>query len=401
VTECDNTMLACGREFVRRTIAPLAREADENEAFSIEAFREMGKFGLFGAPYPERHGGAGLDYTTYTGLIREVAKACASSAMTAVAHATLTCGPIYGYGSEFLKDKFLPPLLSGAKVGAFAMSEAGAGSDISAIETRADQDGDAYVLNGSKLFITNANAADLAVVVAKTRPRAGLLGLTLFVVEKGTPGFSASGRKERKLGMRGSDTGELVFNGARVPRENVIGSENNAFGILQQTLAGARLDMAAIALGIAEAARDLCLDYAIRRKQFGNALQRFQLIRAMLADMEVGISAADGLVGKGLKLRDEGRPFGKEASEAKLFASEMAMAVTKDAIQIHGGYGYCRDLPLERFFRDAKLTEIGDGTSEIQRLLIADEAIKGRAASRTGATAERRARTNGNATNQD
>jgi alkylation response protein AidB-like acyl-CoA dehydrogenase len=383
----DNTVVDYGREFVRSIIAPLARDADEYEAFSIEAFREMGKFGLFGAPYPERYGGGDLDYTTYTCLIREVAKACASSAMTAVAHATLTCGPIFGSGSEFLKDKFLPPLLSGQQVGAFAMTEPDAGSDISAIQTRAEKDGDDYVLNGSKIFITNANAADLAVVVAKTRPRAGLLGLSLFAVEKGTPGFSVSGRHERKLGMRGSDTGELVFRDARVPKENLIGFENRGFEILQQTLAAARLDMAAIALGIAEAARDLCLDYTLQRKQFGSALQRFQLIQAKLADMEVGVSAADALLNKGLKLRDEGKPFFKEASEAKLFASEMAVSVTKDAIQIHGGYGYSRDFPLERFFRDAKLTEIGDGTSEIQRLLIADEALKARAASRAGATA--------------
>ncbi|MGA2651952.1 MAG: acyl-CoA dehydrogenase family protein [Terracidiphilus sp.] len=383
----DNTVVDYGREFVRHTIAPLAHDADENEAFSIEAFREMGKFGLFGAPYPERYGGTGLDYTTYAGLIREVAKACASSAMTAVAHATLTCGPIYSSGSEFLKEKFLPPLLRGERVGAFAMTEPDAGSDISAIQARADKDGNDYVLNGSKIFITNANVADLAVVVVKTGPRAGLLGLSLFAVEKGTPGFSASGRHERKLGMRGSDTGELVFRDARVPKKNLIGLENRGFEILQQTLAAARLDMAAIALGIAEAARDLCLDYALQRKQFGNPLQRFQLIRAKLADMEVGVSAADALVSKGLKLRDEGKPFFKEASEAKLFASEMAVAVTKDAIQIHGGYGYCRDFPLERFFRDAKLTEIGDGTSEIQRLLIADEALKARAACRAGAAA--------------
>jgi alkylation response protein AidB-like acyl-CoA dehydrogenase len=384
MTGCDDTVLSCGREFVRKAIAPIARDADEKEEFPLEAFREMGRFGLFGAPYPERYGGAGMDYTTYTGLIREVARVCASTAMTAVAHATLTCGPVFAAGSEYLKERCLPALLSGDKIGAFAMTEAGAGSDISGIETRAELDGDFYVLNGSKLFITNANVADTAVVVAKTSPRAGLLGLSLFVVDKGTPGFSTSGRHERKLGMRASDTGELLFNNARVPRESLIGHKNRGFEVLQQTLAAARLDMAAIALGIAEEARDLCLDHVLQRKQFGSALHRFQLIKAMLADMEVRISAAELLLNKGLRLRDEGKPFVKEASEAKLFASEMAVAVTKDAIQIHGGYGYCRDLPLERFYRDAKLTEIGDGTSEIQRLIIADEAIKAHATSRRG-----------------
>jgi alkylation response protein AidB-like acyl-CoA dehydrogenase len=386
--DCDNSILASGRDFVEKVIAPIAGEADENEEFPLQAFREIGKFGLFATPYPERYGGMDMGYATYTGLIREVAKVCAAMAMTVVSHATLACNPIFICGSEQLKQKFLRPLISGEKIGAFAMTEAGSGSDISAIQTSAEESGDGYILNGSKLFITNANVADTVVVVVKTAPHAGLLGISLFVVEKGTPGFSATGKRERKLGMRASDTGELVFCNARVPKENLIGRKNRGFEILQRTLPAARLDMAAIAIGISEGARDLCVDYVIQRKQFGRPLYRFQLVQSMLANMEMHISAADLLLRKGLEMRDQGKSFVKEASEAKLFASEMAVAVTRDAIQIHGANGYSRDLPLERFFRDAKLTEIGDGTSEIQRLIIADEMIKARTRSRAGAPAQ-------------
>jgi alkylation response protein AidB-like acyl-CoA dehydrogenase len=383
--DCDNSILASGREFVDKVIAPIASEADENEEFPLGAFREIGRFGLFGVPYPEEYGGMDMGYATYTGLIREVAKVCAAMAMTVVSHATLTSNPIFISGSEQLKDRFLRPLISGEKIGAFAMTEAGAGSDISSIQTIAEESGDCYILNGSKLFITNANVADIVVVVAKTSPHAGLLGISLFVVEKGTPGFSSTGKHERKLGMRASDTGELVFCDARVPKENLIGRKNRGFEILQRTLPAARLDMAAIALGISEGARDQCVKYVIQRKQFGKPLYRFQMVQSMLANMEMNISAADLLLSKGLSMRDQGKSFVKEASEAKLFASEMAVAVTKDAIQIHGANGYSRDLPLERFFRDAKLTEIGDGTSEIQRLIIADEMIKALTHPRAGA----------------
>ncbi len=376
--EYDQSVLAGGREFVDRVVAPIAGEADEKEEFPLEVFREMGKFGLFGVPYPERYGGADMGYMSYTGLIREVAKACAATAMTVVSHATLACDPIFAAGSEDLKERYLKALLRGEKIGAFAMTEAGSGSDISSIQTHAEEQDDGYVLNGSKLFITNANVADVVVVVAKTSPRAGLLGLSLFAVEKGTPGFAATGKRERKLGMRASDTGELVFSDARVPKENLIGRKNKGFEILQRTLPAARLGMAALAIGISEGARDLCVDYVTERKQFGKPLYHFQLVKSMLANMEMSINAADLLLKKGVWMKDQGKSFMKEASEAKLFASETAVAVTKDAIQIHGGYGYSREMPLERFFRDAKLTEIGDGTSEIQRLIIADEMIKAR-----------------------
>jgi alkylation response protein AidB-like acyl-CoA dehydrogenase len=384
MTEYENNILSAGREFVQQVIAPIASEADEREEFPLQTFREMGRFGLFSTPYPEQYGGSEMGHMTYTGLIREVARASAAMAMTAVSHGTLTCNPIFIGGSEELKQRCLRPLISGQKIGAFAMTEPGAGSDISSIQTTAEESGDCFVLNGSKIFITNANIADIVVVVAKTAPLAGLLGLSLFVAEKGTPGFCASGRHERKLGMRAADTGELVFSDARIPKANLIGRKNRGFEILQKTLPAARLDMAAIAIGIAEAARDLCLEYVTQRKQFGKPLWRFQLVKSMLANMEMNINAADLLLMKGLRLRDLGKDFVKEASEAKLFASEMAVAVTKDAIQIHGANGYSRDFPLERFFRDAKLTEIGDGTSEIQRLVIADEMVRQYTPSRSG-----------------
>ncbi|MEY9633424.1 alkylation response protein AidB-like acyl-CoA dehydrogenase [Bradyrhizobium japonicum] len=371
-------ILASGAAFVAKAIAPIAAAADEAEAFPLDAFRQMGTFGLYGTHYPARYGGCGLDYTTYIGLIREVAKACAATAMTALSHATLACDPIFAGGNEELKRRLLPPLIAGEKIGAFAMTESESGSDISSIRTKAEETDEGYVLNGAKLFITNANIADVAVVVAKTSDAASALGLSLFVIEKGTPGFHASGRRERKLGMRASDTGELIFRDSPVPKQNLLGRKNRGFDILQRTLPTARLGMAAIAMGITERVRDLCVDHVLRRRQFGKPLYRFQLIQRMLADMEMNISAADLLLNKATRLRDEGKSFFKEAAEAKLFASEAAVAATRDAIQIHGAQGYCRDLPLERFFRDAKLTEIGDGTSEIQRLIIADEMIKAR-----------------------
>jgi len=367
-----------GRAFARRVVAPVAAAADEREEFHPEVFRAMGRFGLFGAAMPPCYGGSGLDGRAYTDMIREVARVCASTAMTAVAHTTLATTPILRAGTDDLKRRLLPPLIRGDAIAAFAMTEADSGSDIASIHTTAVEDGDHYRLTGAKAFITNANVADVIVVVAKTAPTAGVLGLSLFAVEKGTPGFTAAGRRERMLGMRGADLGGLVFTDARVPKENLIGRLNRGFEILQETLPAARLDMAAIAIGIAERARDLSVAHALRRKQFGKPLARFQMIQTMLADMETSISAARLLLDQGLRRRARGAHFVKEASMAKLFASETAVTVTRAAIQIHGAVGYCRDLPLERLYRDAKLTEIGDGTSEIQRLIIADDMTKRR-----------------------
>ena len=364
------------RRVIARVLAPVANEADEQERFPLDAFRQLGRHGLFGVAFPEELGGAGLDYRTQTAIVGELAGVCASTAMATVAHSTLTCTPILVGGSEAVKHRYLPRMLAGDCIGAFGLTEAGSGSDISSIRTTAVEDGDHYRLNGAKVFITNANVADVALVAARTSPAAGLLGISLFLVDRSLGGLRTSGVSERKLGMRASDTGELVLDDVRVPRDHLVGRRDRGFELLHQTLTGARVDMAAIALGLSKRARDLSLDHALRRTQFGHPIARFQLVQAKLADMEVRISAAEALIDRALRCCEAGHPFVKEASEAKLFATEAAVDITRDAIQIHGAMGCSRDLPLERLYRDAKVTEIGDGTSEIQRLIIADELFK-------------------------
>ncbi len=375
-TDLQMMAIDTARQFIKKKIAPAASLIDEKEEFPIDNIKEIGRLGLLGIPYPEKYGGVALDYVTYSAVVREIAKVCASTAMTVVAHAGLTANPIFLYGTEEQKLKYLKPLASGEKIGAFGLTEPGAGSDISSIETIAKREGDHYVLKGSKIFITNANVSDIFVIAAKTSPEKGMMGISIFILEKGMDGFKSSGKKEKKLGMRGSDTGELIFNDVIVPGENLIGKENFGFKMLHQTLVCARIGMAAIALGISEGALKHCLGYVKQRKQFGKYLYHFQSIKNMLADMAMHIDAASQLLQKVAIMKDKGKDITKEASVAKLFASEMAMKITKDAIQIFGGYGYSQELPLERFFRDAKLTEIGDGTSEIQRLIIANEIIK-------------------------
>lgn len=375
-TDPQKRAIDTARKFIEKEIEPIASWIDEKEEFPLENIKEMGRLGLLGIPYPEQYGGAGFDYVTYSAIVREIAKVCASTAMTVVAHTGLAANPIFCFGSEEQKLKFLKPLLSGEKIGAFGLTEPNAGSDISAMETTARKMEGHYVLNGSKIFITNANVADLFVIAGKTSREKGMMGISIFILEKRMAGFKASGRKDRKLGMRGSDTGELVFQDVTVSEENLIGKKNFGLKILHQTLVCARIGMAAVALGISESAQRKCLEYVKQRKQFGEYLYHFQSIKNMLADMEMNINAARLLLQKAAAMKDEGRDITKEASEAKLFASEMAMKITKDAIQIFGGYGYSREFPLERFFRDAKITEIGDGTSEIQRLIIADEIVK-------------------------
>ncbi|KEQ27658.1 acyl-CoA dehydrogenase family protein [Paenibacillus tyrfis] len=362
--------------FIKRKVRPIASETDEREQFPLDNVRELGRLGLLGIPYPKEYGGLELDYATYTGFVKELAKACASTAMTVVAHTSLTCNPVSAFGTKEQKARYLQPMLSGEKIGAFALTEPGSGSDMSSMLTKAVEVDDHYVLDGTKVFVTNGNYADYYIVPAKTAPEKKLLGISVFLLEKGMEGLSTSGKKERKLGMRSSDTGELILDGVKVPKTCLIGRKNFGLDILHQTLVSARLGMAAIAVGIAEEAKQYCISYVKQRKQFDQYLYHFQTVKNMLADMEMNINAADLLLQKAARMKDNGEKYAKEASEAKLFASEVATQVTKDAIQLFGGYGYSRDLPLERFFRDAKLTEIGDGTSEIQRLIIADELIK-------------------------
>ncbi len=374
--ENQKMALDTARAFIEKKIAPVAGLIDENEEFPLQNIKDMGRLGLLGITYPEEYGGAGLDYVTYSMIIKEIAEVCASTAMTVVAHSTLTADSIFSYGTEGQKTRYLRPLLSGEKIGAFGLTEPNAGSDNAAMESKAVERNDHFVLNGSKIFITNANVADIFIIAAKTAPEKGMLGISMFILEKGMPGFGTSGKKEKKLGMRGSDTGELVFQDVMVPKENLLGRKNFGFSMLHHTLVCARIGMAAIALGISEGAKKLCLKYVKQRKQFGKHLYHFQSIKNMLADMEMNISAGRLLLRNAAALKDEGKDFTKEASEAKLFASEASMKITKDAIQIFGGYGYTREFPLERYFRDAKITEIGDGTSEMQRIIIADEIVK-------------------------
>ncbi len=376
-TDFQKSAIEMTQNFVKQKIEPIAGSIDEQEKFPLELVKEMGKLGLLGIPYPEEYGGGGLDYVTYTSVIKEIAKACASTAMTVVAHTTLTGYPIKAFGSEKQKQKYLAPLLSGEKIGAFALTEPNAGSDFAGAELKAILTDGKYVMNGSKIFITNANYADIFMVAAKTNPDKGMMGMSLFILEKGMNGFTTSGKKEKKLGMRASDTGELLFQDAIVPEENLLGRKNFGLKMLHDTLVTARLGMAAIAIGISESARDKCLIYVKQRKQFGKSLSQHQSIRNMLADMEVNIKAANLMLYHASAAKDAGMDVTKSASEVKLFSSEMSMQVTKNAIQIFGGYGYMREFPLERYFRDAKLTEIGDGTSEIQRMVIASELLKG------------------------
>ena len=377
-TDLQKMVINTAKQFISKEIAPLASIIDEKEEFPLKNFKQMGRLGLLGIPYPENCGGTGLDYLTYSTVVREIAKVCASTAMTVVSHTGLTANPIFAFGTEEQKLKYLKPLLSGEKIGAFGLTEPNAGSDISSMEIMARKNENHYVLNGSKILITNANVADTFVIAAKTSREKGMMGISIFILERGMQGFRSSGKREKKLGMRGSDTGELIFQDVIVPKKNLIGKENLGLKILHQDLVCARIGMAAIALGISEGAQKHCLEYVKQRKQFGQYLYHFQSIKNMLADMEMNISAAGLLLQKAAAMKDEGKDITKESSEAKLFASETATKITKDAIQIFGGYGYTREFPLERFFRDAKITEIGDGTSEIQRLIIADEIIKRR-----------------------
>lgn len=376
MSETRRMVVDIARRVAREKIEPIASHLDRKEEFPLSVFREMGGLGLLGIPYPQEYGGAGLDHRTHFAVIVEIARACASTAMSLLAHTTLTGYPIFLFGSESQKRQFLSRLATGESIGAYGLTESVAGSDISSIQTSAVRKGDCYILNGTKVFITNANYADIFTVAAMTAPGRGAMGMSVFVLDKDIPGFRVSGKREEKLGMRASDTGELLFEDAEVPAANLIGRENFGLKVLHEALVSARVGMASIALGLSLAAQERCLEHVAQRKQFGKPLSRFQTIKNMMADMEMHISAARLLIEKAAEMKDRGESITKEASEAKLFASEMATKVTKDAVQIFGGYGYSRELPLERYFRDAKLTEIGDGTSEIQRLIIAEEVFR-------------------------
>jgi len=358
------------REFAEKEIMPRAQEIDQKGEFPWDIIRKMADLGLMGLPFPEEYGGAGGDAISYAIAVEEIARASGSVAITYSAHISLACSPIYLFGTEEQKRKYLIPMAKGEKIGAFGLTEPGAGSDAAAIKTRAVLDGDEWVINGQKIFITNGSVADVVVIAAVTDPAKGKKGISNFIVEKGTPGFRV-GREEDKMGLRGSVTSELIFENCRVPKENLLGKEGEGYKQFLMTLDGGRIGIGAMAVGLGMAALEAAARYAKERVQFGQPIAEFQAIQWMIADMATELEAARLLVLRAAWLKDQGQRFTKEAAMAKLFASEAAVRACYKAIQIHGGYGYTKDYPVERLYRDARLTTIGEGTSEIQRLVIA------------------------------
>lgn len=356
--------------FAKEVIAPRAAEIDDKDEFPRDIVRKMGKLGLMGLPIPEEWGGVGADFVSYITAIEEISYASAAVGVILAVHTSVGSFPILYFGTEEQKQKYLRKLATGEFLGAFALTESNAGSDASALQTRAARDGDSYVLNGSKVFITNGGEADVYCVFAVTNPGRGNRGISAFLVDKDTPGFRV-GKKERKMGLNGSATCELLFEDARVPAASRLGAEGEGFSIAMRLLDGGRIGIAAQALGIARAALDAANTYVRTRKQFGQALFQFQGLQFMLADMATKVQAAKWLVYHAAYLKNKGAECSKEASMAKLFASDTAMQVTTDAVQLLGGYGYIKDFSVERYMRDAKITQIYEGTNQIQRIVIA------------------------------
>ena len=363
------------RRFAEEIVAPRARDLDEHETFPLDTVKQMAELGLMGLPYPEKYGGAGMDTVSYAIAVEELARVCASTAITLAAHVSLGCGPVYGAGSEEQKLRFLVPMAKGEAIGAFGLTEANAGSDAAGTQTKAAKVAGGWRVNGSKIYIPNASYAKYVTLTAVTDASLGANGISAFIMDTATPGFRV-GKKERKMGLRGSDTVEIVFEDCFIPEDQLIGELTGGFKAFMRTLMGGRISIGALALGCAQGAYEHSLRYSKVRHQFGQPIANFQAVQFMLADMAVKIEAARHLVYHAAMLRDAGQEFAKEASMAKLFASEMGNWVTDKAIQIHGGMGYCRDLPVERMHRDVKLMEIGEGTSEIQRMVIAREILR-------------------------
>lgn len=363
------------QKFVENEVRPLAKEVDEKEMFPLDTVKKMGKLGLMGIPFPTEVGGAGGDFISYILAVEEISKACATTGVILSAHTSLCCWPIYTYGTEEQKRKYLPSLLKGEKLGAFALTEPNAGTDAASQQTTAKLEGDYYVLNGSKVFITNGGYADVFIVFAMTDRSKGTKGISAFIVEKGFEGFEI-GKIEEKMGIRGSSTAELIFKDCKVPKENLLGQEGKGFSIAMATLDGGRIGIAAQALGIAEGALNEAIKYMKERKQFGKTLSSFQGLQWYIAELATKVEAAKLLVYKAAWKKENGLPYSMDASMAKLFASETAMQVTTKVVQIFGGYGYTRDYPVERMMRDAKITEIYEGTSEVQKMVISAHVLK-------------------------
>lgn len=363
------------REFAEKEVKPLAAEIDEEERFPIENVKKMAEIGMMGIPFESKYGGSDGDNLSYILAVEELSKVCATTGVILSAHTSLCCNPIYTYGTEEQKMKYLVPLAKGEKLGAFGLTEPNAGSDAAMQQTTAIKEGDYYKINGSKIFITNGGYADIYIIFAMTDKQKGTRGISAFIVEKDMEGFSI-GKIEKKLGIHGSSTAELIFKDLYVPKENLLGQEGKGFGIAMSTLDGGRIGIAAQAIGIAQGALNETIKYVKERKQFSRPIAAFQNTQFVIADLQTKIDAARLLVYRAAYLKDTNQSYTSEAAMAKLFAAEVAMETTTKAVQLHGGYGYTRDYPVERMFRDAKITEIYEGTSEIQRLVISNKLLK-------------------------
>ena len=358
------------RDFAETEVEPLAADIDAEHRFPEETVEKMAQYGLLGVPFPTEYGGAGGDHISYAITVEELSKKCASTGVICSAHTSLCCWPIFNWGTEEQRQKYLPDLLSGKKLGAFGLTEPNAGTDASGQQTRAVDGGDCWILDGAKVFITNGGYADVFVVMAMTDKSKGNHGISSFIVEKGDPGFSI-GKTEDKMGICASSTTELIFQGCKIPKDRLLGEIGDGFKVAMSTLDGGRIGIASQALGIAQGALDVTVEYMKARKQFGKSLSKFQALQFVVADLETQIQAARLLVYRAADMKDKHLPYGPAAAMAKLFAAETAMHVTTKCVQLHGGYGYTKDYPVERMMRDAKITEIYEGTSEVQKMVIA------------------------------
>ncbi len=366
------------REFAETEVKPLAQEIDEEERFPRETVEKMAKYGFLGIPVPKEYEGQGCDILTYAMCVEELAKKCATTAVIVSGHTSLCIDPILTYGTQEQIEKYVPDLATGRKLGAFGLTEPGAGTDAPGQQTKEVLDGDEWVINGSKCFITNGKEADVYIVIAvtgKVEKRGRMQKeISAFIVDKGTPGFTF-GHKENKMGIRGSSTYELIFTDCRIPKDAMLGKQGKGFGIAMHTLDGGRIGIAAQALGIAEGALELTVDYVKERKQFGRSISQFQNTQFVLADLATKVQAAQYMVYRAAMAKDTQKSYGVEAAMAKLMASETAMEVTTKCVQLHGGYGYIREYEVERMMRDAKITEIYEGTSEVQRMVISSDLL--------------------------
>src|SRR5690554_199434 len=373
-TENQQMIADMARDFAAKEIKPKMMEWDESQEFPVEVFKKMGELGMMGILVPTEYGGSGFGYHEYITAIAEISKVCGSIGLSLAAHNSLCTGHILAFGNEEQKKKYLPKLATAEYIGAWGLTEHNTGSDAGGMNTTAVEDGDYYILNGAKNFITHAISGDVAVVIARTGEKGDSRGMTAFIVEKGTKGF-ASGKKEDKLGMRASETAELIFTDCRIPKANVLGKVGEGFQQAMKVLDGGRISIAALSLGIAKGALEASIKYSKEREQFGQPIANFQAISFKLADMATEIEAAELLTHQAADMKNKGKKMTKESAFAKLYASEVCVRAANEGVQIFGGYGYTKEFPVEKFYRDSKLCTIGEGTSEIQKLVISREII--------------------------